>query len=389
MPVLQFSIALAALMCAACVSAEPNSLRTLDGRALTPAAVDATVRQLMQANDVKGLALGLIHDGRVVYVQAYGMRDVENALPLETNTIMYGASLTKGAFAYIVMQLVDEGRLDLDRSIADYLPKPLPDYEDYADLRGDERWRRLTPRMLLSHTSGFPNLRVLEDDQKLRLRREPGARFGYSNEGIYLLQVVLEEGLRLDVNAEMQRRVFDRFGMTRTSMQWRDDFAGNLTQGYGLDGAMEPHDRRDNVSAAGSMDTTITDWSAFLAGAVRGEGVSAAAFSEMTRRQVVIQSATQFPTLTEARADWSAIGLGYGLGWGVYETPYGHAFFKEGHNEQTANYALCIVARRDCITLMSNSVRAEGIFVPLVEALFGPVNLPWAWEGYTPYDRTP
>ena len=55
--------------------------------------------------------------------------------------------------------------------------------------------------------------------------------------------------------------------------------------------------------------------------------------------------------------------MGYGLGWGVFETPYGHAFFKEGHNDSTANYALCIAARRDCIVILSNSVRAERIFL--------------------------
>jgi CubicO group peptidase (beta-lactamase class C family) len=283
--------------------------------------------------------------------------------------------------------LVDEGRIDLDRSIAEYLPRPLPEYEDYHDLAGDERWRRLTMRMLLNHTSGFANFRWLDEDQKLRFHRDPGARFGYSGEGLYVAQLVLEQGLHLNVKDEMQRRVFDRFGMTRTSMQWRDDFEGNLTQGYGLDGTMEPHDHRDNVSAAGSMDTTIADWTNFLAGAVRGEGLSPAAYNEMIRRSIVIDSATQFPSLTQARADWSAIGLGYAVGWGVLDTPYGHAFFKEGHNDTNANYAICIAARRDCVVFISNSVRAEGIYLYLTDALLGPTNLPWSWESYTPYDR--
>ncbi len=379
---------LAACLTAGCASVRPTTISTLDGRTLTPGVIDATVERLMGANDVKGLAVGLIRGGRVVYVHAYGMRDIENHLPLQTDTIMYGASLTKATFAYMVMQLVDEGRIDLDRPIADYLAKPLPEYQNYSDLAGDERWRRLTMRMLLNHTTGFANLRWLEDDHKLHFHRDPGARYGYSGEGLYLAQFVLQEGLHLNVRDEMQRRVFDRFGMTRSSLQWREDFAGNLAQGYGLNGAMTPHDHRDHVSAAGSLDTTIADWTNFLAGVARGEGLSPASRNEMIRLSVIIDSATQFPTLSENRADWSAIHLGYGVGWGVFETPSGHAFFKEGHNDQTANYALCVAARRDCIVLMSNSVRAEGIFVPLIESLFGPTNLPWAWEGYTPYNRT-
>jgi CubicO group peptidase (beta-lactamase class C family) len=364
-----------------------DAIMTLDGRALAPAEIDETVVRLMGENRVPGLALALIRDGQAVYVQTYGYRDVENELPLLSDTVMYGASFTKAAFATMVMQLVDEGAVDLDRSISEMLPRPLPDYEEYSSLAGDARWPALTPRILLSHTSGFANLRWMEPDQQLRFHRDPGARYGYSGEGYRLLQFVLEQGLGLDVGAEMQRRVFDRFAMARTSMQWRDDFAGNVALGYALDGSMAAHDQRDNVSAAGSMDTTITDWSRFLAAAARGDGLSPESHAEMIRRQVVIDSVTQFPTLSEETTDANrAIGLGYGLGWGVFEAPDGPAFFKEGHDDWTANYSLCVAPERSCIAIMSNSVRAEGIFLRLADEIFGPTNLPWAWEGYVPFD---
>jgi CubicO group peptidase (beta-lactamase class C family) len=281
------------------------------------------------------------------------------------------------------MQLVDERKIELDRPIGTYLPKPLPDYPRYSDLAGDPRWRKLTMRMLLDHTTGFANFRWVEDDKKLRFHRDPGARYGYSGEGILLAQFVLETGLGLEVGAEMQKRIFDRFGMSRTSMRWRDDFAGNFAEGYTQDGVLEPHDRRDNVSAAGSLDTTIDDWAKFLAAVARGDGLSAKSKAQMVRRQVEIDSPTQFPTLQDQRTDrWKAISLGYGLGWGVFETPQGHAFFKEGHDDGTANYALCIESRRDCILLMSNSTRAELIFVQLVHEFMGDIPLPAAWEGY-------
>jgi CubicO group peptidase (beta-lactamase class C family) len=377
-----------ALLIGGCVTASaPDAIRTLDGRALTPATIDATVTRWMAANDVKGLALGLIRNGRVAYVHAYGLRDVEHNLPLQTDTIMYGASLTKGTFAYMVMQLVDEHKLDLDRPLAEYLPKPLPEYEYYASLADDPRWRAITARMVLDHTTGFANFAFLEPDEKLHIHWAPGTHYGYSGDGIQLLQFVLEQGLHLDVGAEMQHRVFDRFGMTRTSMTWRDDFAGNLTQGYELDGKLEPHDERSHVRAAGSMDTTIADWTDFLAGMSRGDGLSRAAWTDMTTRHIVIDTEAQFPTLNQPHHDWSSIGLGYGLGWGVFETPYGHAFFKEGHNDSTSNYALCIAARRDCIVLMSNSARAEGIFFNLVSDLLGPTNMPWSWHPYPPFPR--
>jgi CubicO group peptidase (beta-lactamase class C family) len=57
---------------------------------------------------------------------------------------------------------VDEGRIDLDRLIVLYLPKPLPDYPAYQSLAGEDRWRRLTPSILLDHTTGFANYRGLQ-----------------------------------------------------------------------------------------------------------------------------------------------------------------------------------------------------------------------------------
>ena len=380
-------VALAMLACTGAAPA-PAPIRTLDGHRLTPGAIDSEVRRLMAAAKVTGLGVALIRDGRVVFAKGYGKRDTAQDLPLETGTMMYGASLTKATFAWYVMQLVDEERVDLDRPITAYLPKPLPEYEDYADLAGDPRWRQLTLRMLLDHSSGFANLRRFEPDRKLHIHRDPGTRYGYSGEGLELAQFVLEKGLGLDTATEMQRRIFDRFGMHRTGMTWRDDFGTNVAMVYPEDSPGRAFKHRTRADAAGSLATTLDDWSRFLAAAARGEGLSRKARAEMVRRSIAIDSPSQFPTLLDARTDqWRKIGLGYGIGWGVFETPYGHAFFKEGHDDGTSNYALCIDQRRDCILLLANDNHAEGIFLPLVERLLGPVNLPWQWEGYRPYDQ--
>lgn len=367
-----------------CAAAAPAAVPPrLDGQAQTAQSIDATVDALMKSAQVTGLQLALIHDGNVAYVKAYGRRDVARNLPMTADTVTYGASLTKATFAWYVMQLVDEKKIDLDASIATYLPKPLPEYPRYKDLAGDPRWRKLTFRMLLSHTTGFANIRWMDEGKKLRFHRDPGVRYGYSGEGFMLAQFVLENGLKINVGAEMQRRIFDRFAMRRTSMTWRDEFAANLAENYQADGRPYGHRQWDEAGAAGSMDTTVNDWARFLAVTVRGEGLSKPAKAEMIRRQVEIDSERQFPTLQYVRTErWKPIALGYGLGWGVFETPFGHAYFKEGHDEGTANYALCVQDRQACILLLSNDVRAENIFVELVQRLFGDVKLPAAWEGY-------
>jgi len=369
------------------VIAAAQPIKSLDGHALPATTIDHRIEDLMYANDVKGLAVALIRDGRVVYLRGFGLRNAQG-LPLNPDTVMYGASLTKATFAYMVMQLVDEGNINLDRSIADYLSKPLPDYPKYAALADDSRWRDLTFRILLDHTTGFANFSWLEPDGKLRFHRDPGVRFGYSGEGFNLAQFVLENGLGLDVGKEMQRRVLDRFGMSRTTLMWHEDVNANVADVYLLKGEFKAHNHRGKVGAAGSMDTTARDWSRFLAGVVNGEGLSARAKAEMIRLQIPIDSVGQFPTLaSETTEAYKSIRLGYGIGWGVFDTPYGHAFFKEGRDDGTVNYALCVQPKRACILLLSNSDQAVGIYKTLVDELMGNVGLPWQWEGFIPYDQ--
>ncbi|SHH00083.1 serine hydrolase [Massilia sp. CF038] len=361
-----------AALCGGCATRGPDRL-------------DQHVHALMQRESVNGMAIAVIDGGKVSKVTAYGWRNVERKQPLTTDTVMYGASLTKAAFSTMLLQLVDEGKLDLDAPVTKLLPRPLPEYRangaDFSDLATDPRWRQLTPRMLLNHSSGFANFRWLEPDQKLRFHFAPGSRYAYSGEGFYLLQLIVEQGLGLDTGAEMQRRVFDRYGMARTSMRWRSDFAGNLADGYTIDGTFEPHDQRSKVRAAGSMDTTIADQARLWAAVVRGDGLSAAARAELVRPQLAIDSRQQFPTLLEAvEPHHAAIGLAAGLGVVTFRDRSGPAWFKGGHNDSTGNMVICLERGQRCVVMLANDVRAERIYPALARLVLGETDMPWGWE---------
>ena len=198
------------------------------------AAIDAEVNKLMTRTSAKGMAVAVIDHGKVGYVHAYGIRNAKGD-PLTADTVMYGASLTKTVFAYTVMQLVDQGKLKLDAPIKDDLDKPLPSYGPdpvfpdkygpYKDLADDPRWEKITPRMALTHSTGFSNFWFIEPDQKLHIHFEPSTHFSYSGEGFILLQFVVEhgrkaQGLGLDVG-DLTKAIFDRLGMHRTSLVWR------------------------------------------------------------------------------------------------------------------------------------------------------------------------
>lgn len=362
---------------------------TVEARAMTAAraaAIDGTVKREMARAGVKGLALAVVEDGKPVFVRAYGVRNVEGA-PLETDTVMYGASITKAVFAYTVMRLVDEKKLDLDTPIAEMLPKPLPDYGNvdgsghWGDLAGDDRWRKVTPRIVLTHSVGFANFAFLEPDQKLRFHFEPGARYAYSGEGIQLLQFAIERGLGIDLVEATERLTLRPLGMTRTGLVWRSDWADNFAQGWNADGVMEGHSRQRRPRAAGSMDTTIADIAKFAGALVSGTGLSARSRAEMVRPQLPINSRSQFPTLQPDAAPGERIkGLAAGLGVETFTGPQGPGFVKGGHNDFTGNMMVCVERRRRCAVVLGNDVRVEAIIPSLIKAAIGETGTSWSWK---------
>ena len=223
---------------------EPRLTR-LDGSTIAPQQVDATVNQLLEAAHVTGAGIAIFEDDRIAYLKAYGLRDTEKQLPLTPDSVMTSASLSKAAFATVVLRLVQQRKLELDKPIYEYLPKPLPEYPRYADLKGDERYRKITLRMLLSHTSGFPNWRAFEDDGKLKIYFEPGSRYAYSGEGIDLAQLVVETVTDEPLTKLMERELFSPLGMTRTSMVWEPRFESDFANGYDEYGrSLGPEKRR-------------------------------------------------------------------------------------------------------------------------------------------------
>ena len=357
-------------------------------------AIDAEVGKIMNRTHAKGMAVAVIDHGKVGYVQAYGIRNPKGD-PLAPDTVMYGASLTKTVFAYTVMELVDQGKLNLDTPLKDDLDRPLPSYGPdpvfpdkygpYKDLADDPRWERITPRMCLTHSTGFSNFWFIEPDQKLHIHFDPGTHFSYSGEGLILLQFVIEhgrkaQGLGLDVG-ELTNANFDRLGMTRTSLIWHNGKDPNVADGWNDQSQLQPHEKRSKVRVAGSMNTTISDLSKFTAALVNGDGLSRASFAEMTRPQLHITVAHQFPLfqpdlpVNEQRKDLYA-----GLGVVVFDGPQGHGFYKGGHDGQTANTMVCIQASQRCVLILSNDVRSEAGFAELVGFILGDTGVPYDWE---------
>lgn len=371
-----------------------TTITRLDGSTIDAAALTERIEALTRAANVQGLTVTVFNDAEKVYSRAFGFADLTTGKPLRTDTVLYGASLSKAVFSVLVMKLVEQGVLDLDKPLQDYVSEPLWQnqgtawHEDLSALRDDPRYRRITARMSMSHTTGLPNWRWFEPDQKLRIHFEPGERFNYSGEGMTFLQIVIQKVTGKSLEQLMQEHVFGPYGMTMSSYTWQPRFEANYAVGHASDGKLHPKDKDNPARAPSTLETTTDDYVKFMTAVLRREGLREASWNEIFKPQVRIRTRTQFGSgSTETSSANDAIELSYGLGWGLQRTPYGWGAFKEGHGDGFQHYSIIYPGKKLGVLLMSNSDNAESIFSHLLTLTIADTFTPLEWEGYEPYDR--
>jgi CubicO group peptidase (beta-lactamase class C family) len=269
-----------------------------DGDAPSMAALEAELERelpaVLERDRVPGAQIALLHRGEVVWERAAGVADRGTGAAVGFGTVFQVASLSKPVTALGVLQLAEEGRLDLDRPVWDYVERwrPPPSPHDLAGV---------TARRLLSHRAGiglhgypgFPPdralptlLAALDGDTagagRVTLEAEPGADVRYSSGGYTLLQLVVEEVTGEPFAAFMQRRVLDPLGMTSSTFEPGPTAAAG---GHGWWGRRLPayHFREQ---AATGLYSTAGDLARFLrvlssAPAQRAVGVSPATVESM------------------------------------------------------------------------------------------------------------
>ena len=371
-----------------------TTITRLDETTIDTAALTRQIDSLTRAATVHGLTVTIFNDAEPVYMRAFGFADLSTRAPLRTGTEMYGASLSKAVFSVLVMRLVEQGVLDLDKPLQEYVSTPLFEnrgtswHEDLSDLRADSRYRHITARMSMSHTTGFPNWRWVEPDQKLRIRFEPGAMFSYSGEGMTLLQIVIQKITGKPLEQLMHEHVFGPYGMTMSSYTWQPRFEADYAVGHAADGKAYPKDKDNAPRAPSTLETTTEDYARFMTAVLRRQGLAEASWNELFKPQVRIRSRTQFgPGASETTSANDAIELSYGLGWGLQRTPYGWGAFKEGHGDGFQHYSIVYPAKKLGVLLMSNSDNGESIFGHLLALTIADTFTPLEWANYRPYDR--
>lgn len=291
------SIIIAIAILSGCTAAPPRPTSITHGDyESTKAYVTKLIQYEMDKNKVAGLSIALVDDQRIVWAEGFGYADQERKIPATAETIYRIGSISKLFTDTAAMQLVEQGRLDIDQPLRNYLPSFAikTRYPDAVEI---------TPRQLMTHHSGLPRDRmkgfmtlhpppfteVVEDIREDYAAYPPNHIFSYSNLGISLLGNAIQNQSGIAFADYMRQSVLVPLGMSNSSFDTGLSTSLQMAKGYkGRETAIEPS-LRD--VPAGGLNSSVADMSRFMAmvfaGGTSGDHriLKAETISEMLRPQ--------------------------------------------------------------------------------------------------------
>lgn len=291
--------------------------------------VDTLTPALMTEYQVPGVAITLIRDHKIVASRYFGVADAADGTKVDRLTVFEVCSMSKPVFAFLALDLIDQGKLSLDQPLSEILPETfIAEHAEYA--------AEITARMVLSHTSGLPNWRKSgeERDSPLPVYFKPGTKFNYSGEGIFYLQRVVEKITGLSLPEYAGKTLFDRLGFSATGFVWSEQIGQTLAAGHDEQGTPKKRMRYNTANAAYTLYSTSEEYARFILEVMntvdlhRQEGRTVFG-QEMATHQVRVE------TRETINRPGKNLGLqGYrGLGWAIDSTISGDILYHSGSNQ--------------------------------------------------------
>ena len=331
--------------------------------------VETLTPKLMAELNVPGVSIAGISRCRVAWHREFGVREAGTPGRVRPDTVFEACSMSKTPFAYVVLKLVEEKTLELDRPLLEYLGKPyIPD---------EPLHRSITARMVLTHTTGLPNWREggWEKNGPLPVLFEPGTEFCYSGEGFLFLQRAVEHLTGESLERLMRARLFDPLSMKASSYVWQKRFERLAARGHDAGG--KPTEKRPHFGAANaaySLYTTPTEYAGFLVEIMRKDRSAAHSLSRASIDAMLtpaVKATGRKPI--QRRGPQTRAAVRWGLGWPMVETASGNRCHHGGANGQRFRCFCEFDPQRGTgIVIMTNAANGEALWRKLIAAVSEP-----------------
>ncbi len=311
---------------------------------------------------IPGIAAALIEQGQLRAIEVSGVRDTKSKAPVTTNTIFEAGSLGEPVYAYAVLRLAAEGRINPGAPLTTYLPLPYVRLLDPTSSSPateplyDPALAQITAIRVMNHTSGMPEW---SRNQHLRLQLPPGRKWAYSNEGYAYLQRVVEQVTGEPFDSFVMRNGLGPAGMVRSSFTWREPFSGEIATGYDRAGAPVDSHRYSRPVATATLYTSIREYAQLI------QHLLASAPAQHAHESAVTLMLNPTITLGEGSA------LSWGLGVGLEKSGEDLFFFQRGSNSGFQSFVIASRKTRNGLVVLTNSGNGFEAMPEIVAAILG------------------
>ncbi len=317
---------------------------------------------LMSRHRVPGVAVVQIEQRRVAGECYLGAQEAGKPAAVTADTLFEAASMTKPLAAFAALKLVEQGKLDLDRPLVEYLGGPY--------IKGESLHEKITARMVLTHTSGLPNWRP--KGGPLEVMHEPGSAFRYSGEGFQFLQRVIEKIVNSDLEDYLRRILLVPLAMNHSSLVWRPELAAHAAEGHDAKGRVKKGRRLYmQPQAAYSLYCSALDYASFVLELMNPDsGAPHSLKAETVKQMFTPVSPPAGLSGLSRRGHPVAEDTRYGLGWVVEPAPSGPRIRHSGSNGTgfRSHVEFDPVAGHGII-IMTNGDNGDALWRDLVEAV--------------------
>ncbi len=219
---------------------------------------DRKLNKMIDEVGVPGISVAIISNNKVVYSNGYGYKQASTKDKVNSETIFEACSVSKTYLAFVALKLVDEGKLDLD--------KPMYQYMEYKPLAHDPRYKLITPRMALCHTTGIENWIWDNNPDTLELLYNPSERYSYSGEGYQYLALVIQSILHKPYEQYIREMILAPLNLKRTFTFYSKDgsFPVNYAIGHSVLKKEVPKWKNFEPLPAAGVNVSAYDYAEFL-----------------------------------------------------------------------------------------------------------------------------
>ena len=330
----------------------------------TPAELHAKIVQdlpgWLKKYNVPSAAVAYIADGRLAWTAFAGEQGP--GIPATDQTLYNIASLTKPIVAETILRMASQNKLQLDEPIYPFWVDP--------DIK-DNPWNKLlTPRLCLSHQTGFANWRSMTN-QTLTFKFQPGTQSSYSGEGYFYVARFAQNKAGQPFDRLAQNYVLGPIGMKDTSFTTQDWFKGRLAQPY-TNNAFAPPALTSTWNAADLVETTVADYAHFVASVMRNEGLSPAIAAQrlVMTRDWTTEDARKQVCAYETPGTPCHISAGMGLGWQIIVHNGATIVDHSGSDPGAHTHAFFIPSRHIGVVIFTNGENGPRVIGEIVRVLY-------------------